>query len=743
MPAKKMMILTSLGVLFLEGVAWLFVTMPIFVIDLLPDLLPLSVFAFLLFLIGLLLLTIVAISFIRSISPFYTWAIILLSASLIVLYNLSPLAPAWSCWGKRLYVLTVKADQNCRTVCTDNDKKPCGGWSSCWDKHVSCSSAGIDQGGRPCKGCCFACDVICEDDDPPPSPPTVSGSVTCSQVGNNGWCTGDSTLDLTASDPQGYSLTISGTINGSAFTCPAGNSCSRSLPEGNGSITFKVTAATSGLSSSPGSAAWKRDVTVPVVHVVYPAANGSNGWHITSPVSVSASGSDAISGLANAQIAVNGEAWQDNAALTDGIYAVDFLAVDNAGNSATTSATIQVDATPPTVNPLIPSPDGRDDWFVTAPVNVSVEGVDSLSGLASVLVSVNGEAWQPNISLADGVYTINFSSIDNAGNTATETRTVKVDTVKPVSRFTSPANGSTDTLVRGAYSLSGSSSDATSGISMAEISLDGKNWRPLVISSDTWNYDWDTLSWSDGVYPVMVRATDVAGNQELAASGARATLLVNNMPPHIKLTPEWLIWESGSLSIKTDYFPIRDGTIVIFDKQKRWPEIRIPFEEKYPAEITWDRRFANGILAPSGNYRVTVSACNIYDLCAEKSAIIKIPEVPAATLPASPVPTEMGLVEQVNPETKEAPSTLEPPVAPTIVSPFPASNLQVQGKAGSIPARSLLSFVVLVALLWAISSAALADKRPSAIRAIAKTIILCKRKGESEGQLPLPKGRGL
>ncbi len=734
MPAKKMIILTSLGVLFLGGVAWLFVTLPIFIIDLLPDLLPLSVFAFLLFLTGLLLLTIVAISFIRSISPFHTWAVILLSASLIVLYNLSPLAPAWSCWGKRLYVLTVKADQTCSTVCTDNDKKPCGGWSSCWDKHVSCSSAGVDQGGRPCQGCCFACDVICEDDDPPPSPPAVRGGVACSQAGNNGWCIGNSTLDLTASDPQGYTLTISGTINGSAFTCPAGNSCSRTLPEGNGPITFMATAATSGLSSPTGSAAWKRDVTIPVVNAVYPAVNGSNGWHITSPVGVSASGSDAISGLASAQIAVNGGVWQSNASLTDGMYTADFLAVDNAGNSATISATIQVDATPPTVNPRIPSPDGWNDWFVTAPVNVSIEGADGLSGLSSALVSVNGEAGQPSASLTDGVYTIDFTSIDNAGNSVTETRTVKVDTVKPTSKFTSPANGSADTLVRETYSLSGSSSDATSGVSTAEISLDGKNWLPLVISSDAWSYDWDTLSWSDGVYPIMVRAIDVAGNQELVASGARATLLVNNTPPHIKLTPEWLIWESGSLLIKTDYFPIRDGSIVIFDKQKRWPEVRIPFGAKYPAEITWDRRFANGILAPSGNYRVTVSACNIYDLCAEKSAIIKIPEVAAATFPPSPAPTEMVQAEQVSPEIKKAPSTLEPLVVPTVVSLSPGTNLQVQGKVGSIPTRSLLSFVIFIALMWAISSAALADKRPSAIRAIAKTIILYKRKGELENE---------
>jgi hypothetical protein len=42
----------------------------------------------------------------------------------------------------------------------------------------------------------------------------------------------------------------------------------------------------------------------------------------------------------------------------------------------------------------------------------------------------------------------------------------------------------------------------------------------------------------------------------------------------------------------------------------------------------------------------------------------------------------------------------------------------------------LLSFVVLIALMWAISSAALSDKLPMAIRAIAKTISSHKHKGE-------------
>ena len=96
-------------------------------------------------------------------------------------YQFSGLAPSWQCFGKRLEAAVGRAaGQTCTTTCTDNDTKPCSGWSSCWDKFVSCSSAGKDQDGRNCNGCCFSCDVVCEEEEPPPpsyQPPTVSGTV--------------------------------------------------------------------------------------------------------------------------------------------------------------------------------------------------------------------------------------------------------------------------------------------------------------------------------------------------------------------------------------------------------------------------------------------------------------------------------------------------------------------------------------------------------------------------------------
>ena len=1154
-------------------------------------------------------------------------------------YQFSGLAPTWQCFGKKLEAAVGRAaGQNCTTTCTDNDKKPCSGWSSCWDKFVSCSSDGKDQDGRNCGGCCFSCDVVCEEEDPPDQPPTIAATVGCTYWGTNGWCiTASQQVMFTASDPQGYPLTISGTIGGIAFTCAQGPVCGRALYEGNGIITYHVVASTSGLTAS-GSTTWKKDITAPTASLIVTpfSPNGSNGWYKT-PVTVSASGSDVLSGLASAIVSVDGGAptasatissdgahmvgygaydnagliasysprsisidmtpptlnvsvsgtmgtngwyvsdvtliasstditsgvdsvlvsdnsgpwkaipvtlndgvheltiisrdkagntktilrtilidtegpsisptilgvlgdndwyisntnvkpfaldelsgiedkvqvsidegvtWTDGpVTLMDGLHPLAFRTQDKAGNLSTLSLTVKVDTTPPTLHPVIPDPDGLNGWFVSAPVDISVNGADSGSGLASALFSLDDNTWQPNLSLADGVHTIVFISTDNAGNTATATRTVrvdtnipsiststtgtegssgwyvsqtttiitaeefseidhieynqnsmgwqdgssfvsveginqidikiydvagnvasgsveikidttppeistsifgtegsadwyvsqtvteisardevsgvdrveydqnsdgwqnglsitsndgvntidirafdvagnvsdesleikvdtvapllipvvpppdglnnwfvsapvpvsvsgsdlgsglasvglsvdgsewtpdtslsdgiyavdfqvrdnagnstsisqtvkvdtvaptlstsvagtkgnsgwyvsqttttisardetssverieynqntagwkdgtsvlskdgindiavraydlagnmssdliqlKVDTEKPTSKFTSPLQASTNTLIRAVYELVGSSSDTVSGVSSAEISLDGKTWLPLGISSSgIWQYSWDTSSWLDGEYPVVVRTTDVAGNQEATQTGARVILLVNNAPPHIKLTPEWFIWQSGFLVIKTEYFPVRDGTIEIADRDGRWPSVKIPFGEKYPAEIKWDRRFADGVLAPSGDYRVTVSACNIFDLCSEKKATIKIPWI-TVVLPTEPVATQ--LVEVERPQTNEPLPTSVPPVVELLNT---TSVIHAESKSGYQPALSVLSFVVLIALMWAVSSAALSDKRPVAIRSIAKTITLHKHKGEYE-----------
>jgi hypothetical protein len=1068
---KRLILFASLGLFFWEIVAWLFLAKPLFVMEILPGPVTLSVFTFLVFLIGLLFLTLAGTTTVRAVAPRYAWLVILASAFLIAAYNLSTLGPDWRSFGSRFYVnFADAAGQNCTTTCTDNDKKPCSGWSSCWDKYVSCSSAGKDQDGRGCNGCCFSCEVVCEPEDPPPpsyNPPTITASISCTQYGGNGWCVGSNTLNLTASDPQGFTLTISGTIGSTPFTCLVGSTCAQSLPQGAGTITYRVVAATSGLSAT-GSTNWKLDTSNPSANIVIPAATGSNGWFKTLPVAISANGSDAISGLAVARLSINGGAtWQassitlssegqytvlygamDNAGhvitypgravsidttlpsltpsvsgtmgvngwyvsnvivdadatdalsgiasvvvsdnggaprpvpvtltsgthavlitatdvagntrstslnftidtdgpvittsitgtegdddwyvsvvdvsatvsdlvsgidgvldilvdgvstndlpihLTEGEHTVVLEVTDDAGNSTSTTLTIHVDTTPPSVStltvgtkgnagwyissatttitasdstsdidrieykqnnaawqsgssvlstdgvntisvrvydqagnlatdslevkvdtvepviiPHVPTPTGPDDWFVSMPVEISATGTDAKSGLLSALVSTNGGEWKSSQSLTDGVYRTNFRSEDVAGNTsnifmnlkidatrptlesstagtvgtngwytsqtittfeaddqtsgvdrveysqnnaAWQTGTsvlskdginsisvktydkagnmhsnqvqVKVDTGMPSSTFTYPVNGSEDTLARNVLPLTGTSTDTLSGIATVELSYDGgKTWIPVVLSTDgKWTYDFDTTKVPDGIYTIVVRTVDTAGNTVVGDgnfdSGAHITVIINNAPPHIKLTPEWFIWDSGELVIKTDYFPVQDGVVTISDPQNRWPKVEIPFGEKYPSTITWDRRFANGILAPIGNYHVDVEACNTYNLCSSKRAIIKIPWIFVILPTVSP---EAPTVVSTNPAVENLPEQSETQIPPVVVIEDSSHQIQTSRPVERKPVGIALTLVAFIALMWAVASAALSDRRPVVINAITKTI---------------------
>ncbi|NOY98658.1 MAG: hypothetical protein GXP40_05575 [Chloroflexi bacterium] len=98
--------------------------------------------------------------------------------------------------------------------------------TECWERW-DCADNECCHGGV----CLPKSDPRCGvDDTPTPAPPTISGTLACSQWGTGGWCVGSETLDLTASDPQGQDLMISGDVDGAPFACPPGAgsvSCSR------------------------------------------------------------------------------------------------------------------------------------------------------------------------------------------------------------------------------------------------------------------------------------------------------------------------------------------------------------------------------------------------------------------------------------------------------------------------------------------------------------------------------------
>ncbi len=283
-------------------------------------------------------------------------------------------------------------------------------------------------------GCCWtygqSCTTSCNNvwvDDPP----TVSGAVSCSTSGNNSWCRGGAALDLTASDPQKYPLTVSGDIGGISFSCSG--SCSQILPDGSGSASFTAVAAGGGnLSSSTGSASYQVDSTSPSLALAIPAPNGSNGWFSSGPVTATASATDSTSGVAS--VSINGGIATFTAS-SDGVYLLTAGASDNAGNSTSTSGTIQIDSVPPSLSASASPADGNGGWYVS-PAVVTATVSDATSGVADVQVRVDGGSWQDG-SIAtistDSSHTVEFQAWDRAGNTAHATVTVQVPTPSPTS----------------------------------------------------------------------------------------------------------------------------------------------------------------------------------------------------------------------------------------------------------------------------------------------------------------------
>lgn len=149
---------------------------------------------------------------------------------------------------------------------------------------------------------------------------------------------------MTASDPQGFEVVISGDLNGVPFTC--GRSCDLHLSEGVGIANYRVTSVRGRTAS--GSSAWRRDGTPLILAVIVPPIDGQNGWHV-SGVDVSANAFDVVPRLDSVCGSMDdGVIWNSLPLhLVDGIHPVLVRARDIAGNAALETKVIRVDTVPP------------------------------------------------------------------------------------------------------------------------------------------------------------------------------------------------------------------------------------------------------------------------------------------------------------------------------------------------------------------------------------------------------------
>ncbi|MEI2559092.1 Ig-like domain-containing protein, partial [Acinetobacter pittii] len=287
-------------------------------------------------------------------------------------------------------------------------------------------------------------------------PHTITVTAT-DAAGNAGTDTAVVTIDTTAPnapvlDPINATDPVSGTAeagstvtvsfpDGTTATVVAGTDGSWSVPNPGNLVDGDTVTATAtdpaGNTSLPGTGTVSADITPPVVALddvltndSTPALTGTvNDPTATVVVNVDGVDYPAVN---------NGDGtWTlaDNTlpALTDGPHTITVTATDAAGNAGTDTAVVTVDTSVPvvslddlTTNDTTPALTGAIN-DPTATVVVNVEGVDYPA------VNNGDGTWtladNTLPALTDGPHTVTVTATDPAGNAATDTATLTIDTV--------------------------------------------------------------------------------------------------------------------------------------------------------------------------------------------------------------------------------------------------------------------------------------------------------------------------
>ncbi len=208
---------------------------------------------------------------------------------------------------------------------------------------------------------------------------------------------------------------------------------------------------------------------------------------------------------------------------TGGRYVVHVQASDTHGNdsapgaTSTATFTVDVDAPSTSITTTPASPDGSNGWFRQATVGFTLAAADQVpygSGVAGTWYRVDGGSAQaytgPAALGAQGVHTVVYWSVDNAGNAETpKTANVRLDGVDPATTVgLSPSTpGGANGWYTTAPTFALGASDATSGVATTSYRVDG---------GSATTYPGSPVTVPVGQHTIAYWSTDAAGNVETA-----------------------------------------------------------------------------------------------------------------------------------------------------------------------------------------------------------------------------------
>jgi hypothetical protein len=216
--------------------------------------------------------------------------------------------------------------------------------------------------------------------------------------------------------------------------------------------------------------------------------------------------------------------------LVDDTYTVTASVSDPAGNETIDTQVLTVDTTAPALtitggaNAL--TNDATPEISGTAAVEPGTTVTVNLANETLIGLVGDGGAWSVTASaLSDRTHRVIASVSDAAGNPASFTQMLTVDTVAPVVTINGGATAATNDLTP---TITGTS-DAAPGTTVT-VSIAGQTMTTLVQASGSWNVTPSTVG--EGTYSVVASVPDPAGN----VGSATQTLTVDTTAPNTTIT---------------------------------------------------------------------------------------------------------------------------------------------------------------------------------------------------------------
>ena len=374
--------------------------------------------------------------------------------------------------------------------------------------------------------------------------PGLTSSVN-GTTGNNGWFISAVTASISGTDVTSGVDTEEINVDERGW-----KSGSQSIfSDGEHSIKFRVTDMAGNLSKD--STSIKIDTTPPLIPMDISGTLGNHGWHISN-VEIECNSSDGVSGLASEEII--GAGSPSNTVTIEGSSVHTCTAEDQAGNSNSETTMLKIDKTDPGMAPSFSGTKGTQGWY-TSSVTVSVNGYDTVSGVDIEQIKIQDSSWGESKQTIsnDGVYSISYQVVDNAGRSSSSIDTVKIDTISP--SLSPKASGQTGGGYYGtAVTILVNASDIGSGVDAEYVRIDGGNW----IAPGTYQL-------SDGNHKIEYLGIDNAGNRATSSE----TITVDGTAPSVFLNlPNTCSGEVTFSGTASDSFTLTSIQIVVDGNEK-------------------------------------------------------------------------------------------------------------------------------------------------------------------------------